>query len=109
MLLHVNAQNWLWLIVTTLAAWRLSVLLCFESGPFNSVTYFRILLYKIRLGSLIDCFHCTSFWMAIILTWLVFAFHLSSIFLAVAVAGGASIIQKLIDYGIRQEEPPAGD
>lgn len=109
MLLEVDAQNWLWLIICTLAVWRLTVSLCYEGGPFNCITHLRILLYRVRLGSLIDCFHCTSFWMAVIITWLVFSFHLSSVFLAIAIAGGASIIQKLIDYGIQQEDPPPGD
>lgn len=109
MVLQVAFRDWFWLILSILSTWRISVLICFEAGPFQCMTALRKVLYRMRLGSLIDCFHCTSFWIAIIISLLVYTITVNSILLAIAIAGGASILEKALHYGTQQQDPYTGD
>jgi len=52
-------------ILCTLAIWRLAYLLSQEDGPFDIVFTFRKLLGQGFFGSLLDCFHCLTLWLAI--------------------------------------------
>lgn len=98
MLLNINPEQWLWLMISVLAVWRLTSFICFDAGPFAIMTKIRILLYKLKLEKLIDCFHCTAVWVSIAVTICVYSFSLAILFLIFAIAGGASIIEKLLFY-----------
>ncbi len=95
MLLNINHDSWFWLVVTILSVWRITTLICYEKGPFDSMTKLRIFFYKIKLGSLIDCFHCTSMWLSILFCLLIYQLSFSILFLIFATAGGASIIENI--------------
>ena len=56
------------------------------------------MLYHLRLGALIDCFHCTAVWISVIITTSLYKMGIAIIFLTLAAAGGASIIEKLFTY-----------
>jgi hypothetical protein len=96
--IQANPAHWFWLMVSILTAWRLTTLICYEAGPFNIVTAVRRMLYRFRLGALIDCFHCTAVWISLIVTISVYKISMATIFLTLAAAGGASIIEKLFTY-----------
>ena len=98
MLLKINPDQWLWLMIAILAVWRLTSFICFDAGPFSIMTKTRILLYKLKLGKLIDCFHCAAVWVSIVITLCVYSFSAAIVFLVFAIAGGASIIEKLFFY-----------
>jgi len=98
--MQANPTYWFWLVVSILTVWRLSTLLCYEAGPFNLLIKLRQALYRVRLGGLIDCFHCTAFWISIFVTIALYKFSSAVLFLAPATAGGASIIEKALSYFI---------
>jgi Protein of unknown function (DUF1360) len=51
--------------VAALATWRLTHLLVREDGPADSIARTREWLGEGQLGALMDCFYCTSMWVAI--------------------------------------------
>lgn len=96
MIFGLNTDSWFWLCICILCNWRLTTLICFERGPFSIMVTFRKFLYRIRLGSLIECFHCTSIWMAAIISLLAFQPLPVVILLIFAIAGATSIIERAI-------------
>lgn len=109
MLLKVNPDQWLWLIISILAVWRLTSFICFDAGPFGVMTKIRVLLYKLKLGKLIDCFHCAAVWISIVITFCVYSFSVAILFLIFAIAGGASVIEKSIFYERNPERTNEND
>ena len=51
--------------VAALATWRVTHLLAKEDGPAHVIARVRESLGESELGALMDCFHCTSIWVAI--------------------------------------------
>jgi hypothetical protein len=51
--------------VAVLATWRLTHLLVREDGPADAIVRTREWLGESQLGALMDCFYCTSMWVAI--------------------------------------------
>lgn len=58
-------MNALYFIVLSLAVWRLTHLLNKEDGPFDIVFHLRKAAGAGFLGGLLDCFYCTSVWVAL--------------------------------------------
>jgi hypothetical protein len=54
------------------------------------------------------CFHCTALWISAFLTLIVYDPGIVTVFLAIAVAGGASIIESWLSYGITTKEKNDG-
>lgn len=50
--------------VAALATWRLTHLLANEDGPGDFIARARERLGTSEIGELMDCFHCTSLWVA---------------------------------------------
>lgn len=96
MLLHIASTNYYYLVLTVLAVWRIASLVCYENGPFKILFFLRKLFYRLKMGSLIECFHCISFWIAIAAVLLVFQGDKNVPLLIFAVSGSASIIERLI-------------
>lgn len=96
MVLNINYDNWFWLIVSILIVWRITYLICFDSGPFDIMLKIRKVLYRLRAGKLIECFHCTSIWISILVVLAIYEINASTVFLIIGIAGGASIIEKII-------------
>ena len=86
----------MWPVLLALVTWRLATLLCYEDGPFAVLTRLRRLLVLARLQRLITCFHCTAFWLALAVTALVYGLHTLTLVVALAVAGGASVIESVL-------------
>ena len=96
MLLHIAHNNWLWLVIATLCVWRITSFICYEAGPFSILVTFRKVMYKLRMGSLVECFHCTGFWIAVVVALFIFEPGIFLIFEIIAIAGAASIIERFI-------------
>lgn len=109
MLLLAKANDWLWLVISVLAVWRLTSLICFDSGPFDLMSKVRLVLYRLKLGKLIECFHCTALWISALVTVVVYEVSIATVFLAIAAAGGASIIERSLSRGSISEEPNDGN
>lgn len=104
MFVIAEPNDWSWLVISVLAVWRLTSLICFESGPFDMMSKLRLLLYRHKLGNLIECFHCAALWISVFVTIVVYEVGIATVFLAIAAAGGASIIERsLLHESILEE------
>lgn len=90
--------------LSILAAWRVTTALCYERGPFNSLTAVRRLSYRIGLKTLVDCFHCTAVWISAALVLGIYVPTQTSILLVIAVAGAVSLLQKLVEQRAIESE-----
>ena len=109
MLLLAKPDDWVWLIISVLAVWRLTSLICFDSGPFDVMSKIRLVFCRIGLGKLIECFHCAAVWISVVVTVLVYEVSIATVVLAVAVAGGSSIIERSLSRGSIPEETNDGN
>jgi hypothetical protein len=94
MLYTLAPHDWLWFVVGTLAVWRVTVLVCFDAGPFELLTALRRLFYRLHLGSLVDCFDCTALWVGAGFVLLMYRPTLISFLLLLGMAGGASLLER---------------
>jgi hypothetical protein len=78
-----------------LATWRVTHLLAHEDGPADAIVKVRARLGRSILGSLMDCFHCLSFWVAAPAALYVSRNPLSWIFNWLALSGAACVLQSL--------------
>jgi hypothetical protein len=58
-------MNWIYCILGALATWRLTHLLTAEDGPWEALVRLRNRMAKTVLGKTLDCFYCTSLWVAV--------------------------------------------
>jgi len=56
--------RWFSFVVAVLATWRLTHLLASEDGPGDIIANLRQWLGNGFFGKLMDCFYCTSLWIA---------------------------------------------
>jgi hypothetical protein len=84
--------------VAALATWRLTHLLSNEDGPSETIARVRERLGSCNLGKLMDCFHCTSMWVAMPFTFYV-GFYL---------AETGTGLQIFLMHGSKQLTPPTG-
>lgn len=89
-----DSDSALWFVLSWLAVWRSTALLCYEAGPFDLLTNLRRLLVQIGLGRLVTCFHCMALWLSAVAVGLVFEIRPQSVLIVLAVAGAASITER---------------
>ena len=89
-------------MIVVLAAWRITAFICYEAGPFNIGTHLRRVLAMSGLAKMVTCFHCTGAWVSLALTMAVFGVRWLTMLLAVAMAGGVSVIERWLG-GDREE------
>lgn len=94
MLVGAEAGTWIWLLLSTLVVWRVTAFVCYEEGPFDIMVLLRRGLVRIGLGRLVGCFHCTAVWISLVTVAAVYHPAVTSIFLVLAVAGAASIVER---------------
>lgn len=58
-------MNLLYLILSVLAVWRITHLFAKEDGPFDIIFAIRKKAGNGFFGRLLDCFYCTSVWVAL--------------------------------------------
>jgi len=88
-----------WLVLAWLAVWRVAALLCYERGPFAIVDRARAALARMGLHQLVTCFHCVALWVSVVATLLMFGLRWATLVVALAVAGAASITERLLGGG----------
>lgn len=81
-------------VLSALAAWRLTALLAYESGPFRIVDRLRVGLVALRLERLVGCFHCLGVWVAAAVVLVVYDLTRWTLLLWAAVAGVVSIVER---------------
>lgn len=90
----------LWLFAVVLAAWRITAFVCYEVGPFEMGTRLRRALAALTLARLVTCFHCVGVWVSLALTFALFEPHWRTLVLAIAVAGGVSVLERWLGGGV---------
>jgi hypothetical protein len=86
----------LWLVLSWLVAWRVTVMVRYETGPFDVFSWLRLGLARIGAQRLATCFHCTAVWVSAVVVSIVFEWHARSVLLILAVAGAASITERAL-------------
>ena len=82
--------------VAALATWRVTHLLANEDGPADAIVRIREKLGESQLGALMDCFHCTSMWVAIPFAFFAAKKPAHRVAAWLALSGAACIIQEVI-------------
>lgn len=83
------------LLAATLAVWRLTHLLWDEDGPGDVFVRLRRLAGRGFFGRLIDCFYCSSLWVAAPFAWLLGATWAERLVLWLALSGGAILLERV--------------
>ena len=79
-----------------LATWRLTHLVTAEDGPWNIVARLRRLAGSGMLGEMMDCFYCSSVWVAAPFALWVASDWLSRVVAWLALSGGAILLERLV-------------
>lgn len=81
-------------VLCCLATWRLTHLLVAEDGPWDLVVRLRTRLGNSEAGRAMDCFYCTSLWLAIPMTFLVTQDPWGWLLCWLALSGAASLLEQ---------------
>lgn len=95
-----------WLILGTLAVWRITHLLNAEDGPWDLVVRLRRRAGTGFWGELLDCFYCLSLWIAAPLAWWLGEGWKERLLLWPALSAGAILLEKLTS---RRNDVVAGE
>jgi len=95
-------------VVAVLATWRVTHLLVAEDGPSHLVVRLRQRLGDSAPGRAMDCFYCSSVWVAMLLALLVTHHWLGWICSVLALSGGASLLEQAThrDLHLQRPDPP---
>jgi hypothetical protein len=102
-----------WLLLASLAVWRVTHLLCAEDGPADMLVRLRRALGRVVwLGQLLDCFYCLSIWIALPLAWWTGSSWKERALLWPALSAAAIVLERLSmrsSVQLYQEEKEAPD
>ncbi|MEP6730737.1 MAG: hypothetical protein ABJE10_08870 [bacterium] len=84
-------------VCALLATWRVTHLLTAEDGPFDVIVLLRARLGDNVVGRAMDCFYCSSLWVAAPLALFVATDPLGWFVAWLAVSGGACLVERLTD------------
>ncbi|MDQ7993594.1 MAG: hypothetical protein AAGC63_10930 [Propionicimonas sp.] len=90
------------LAVGTLAVWRVSRLVVHEDGPAGLVVRVRALVDRTPLAGVMDCFACTSVWVAPVVAVALFGGRLPArdvVVTAAALSGAAMLVERAVAGG----------
>ena len=93
--MNVDAGLWARLALAVLATWRLTHLIAREDGPADVVARLRARLGAGWLGHLMDCFNCTSLWVAAPMAWWVATTLGDGIVLWLALSGAVCLLERV--------------
>jgi hypothetical protein len=83
-----------WLVIGTLAVWRITHLLSAEDGPWNMIVWVRRKAGTGFLGNLLDCFYCLSLWISAPLAFFLGSGIKERVCLWLAFSAGAIILDR---------------
>ena len=87
-------MEWYWMTLGILCVWRVTHLLQGEDGPGHIVVRFRRLLGNGFWADLLDCFYCSSFWVAVPFAWLIGGSLQEQLLLILALSGAAILLER---------------
>ncbi|MGA7343181.1 MAG: hypothetical protein WBE72_01165 [Terracidiphilus sp.] len=82
------------LTVGAAAAWRITHLLQAEDGPWDALARLRRLAGNGVWGKMLDCFNCTSVWVALPMAAAMGATYKERLFLWPALSGAAILLER---------------
>jgi type VI protein secretion system component VasK len=94
-----------WLLLGTLAVWRVTHLLTAEAGPWDVFLRLRRLVGGGFWSTLINCFYCLSLWVAVPFAYLIGERSRERILLWLAFSGAAILLERATSR--TEEIPPA--
>jgi len=86
---------WTQFVLAGLATWRVTHLLAAEDGPGDLIARVRARLGRGWAGTLMDCFHCLSLWIAAPAALFVTRDPLTWLFVWLALSGAACLAERL--------------
>jgi Protein of unknown function (DUF1360) len=89
-----DAHWWPKLVLAILATWRLTHLLVHEDGPAGVIAHLRAALGSRWWGSMFDCFHCLSLWVAAPMSLGLAATPLDAVLVWLALSGAACLCER---------------
>jgi hypothetical protein len=84
-----------WLVLGTLAVWRITHLLAYEDGPWDLVLRLRKAAGTGFLGQMMDCFNCLSMWVSLPFTLVIAGDWREGLLLWPALSGAAILIERI--------------
>lgn len=99
-------------ILALLATWRVTHLLASEDGPADVIVRLRTLLGRSRVGKLMDCFNCLSFWTAAPIALFTCRKPLDRLLAWLALSGAACLLERAAQEPVvfqRNPETAQGD
>jgi hypothetical protein len=87
-------MDFYWLALGILAVWRITYLFHGEDGPWDIMVRFRLRAGKGFFGKLLDCFSCSSLWVAVPLALWIGNGIRDWILLSLAFSGGAILLER---------------
>jgi hypothetical protein len=88
-------MKWYFLIISLLAAWRVTHLLQAEDGPFDLIYRLRKALGISVFGKMMDCFNCLSIWIAMPFAYFLGDTWPEKILLWLALSGGSILLERI--------------
>lgn len=92
------------LAIYWLVAWRITAMLCYEAGPYKVFSMIRKALQRAGIRVL-NCFHCTGFWISCVIAPIAFGFQWPAVAIAVAMSGAVSMTERFLGGGILERGP----
>jgi hypothetical protein len=104
-------NEWLRFAVAALATWRVTHLIVYEDGPWDAIARLRRRAGAGFFGRLMDCFYCTSLWVAAPVAFALEARPLDWVLLWLAISGAACLLNRIGQEPVlveRLSENPGG-
>ncbi|HEY5369414.1 MAG TPA: DUF1360 domain-containing protein [Hanamia sp.] len=99
-------MNVFYFIVLSLAIWRITHLFSKEDGPFDIIYRLRKAIGADFFGSLLDCFYCTSVWVALPFGLWEGNSWREKLLLWIALSGAACLLEKATDRKNNKSDEP---
>ena len=88
-------MDFYWLLIGVLCVWRITHLVQAEDGPWDIMVLFRRAVGNGVFGKMLDCFQCSSLWIAIPFAWWTGSGTVHGILLWLAFSAGAILLERL--------------
>lgn len=85
-------------VLCTLAAWRLTHLIVAEDGPWDLIVRLRARLGDGMAGRAMDCFYCSSVWIAMPFPFIMTRGVLNWFVCWLAISGAASLLEQASNH-----------
>ena len=92
-----------WFVVGVLGVWRITHLLAVEDGPGDVLARMRAVVHDWPAGRLLDCFLCTSLWVAAPFAVALGSERAEQLLLWPALSGAAILLDRVVE---RAASPP---